>query len=68
MEGVNAVSDIYQTWLRSEGLLATCQDVYDGKFNKPAFSYRYGAVDPDFPDECADADASVSGITFYTGA
>ena len=49
-------------------MLATCQDVYDGKFNKPVFSYRYGAVDPDFPEECADADASVSGVTFYTGA
>lgn len=40
VEGVDAVSDIYQTWLRAEGLLATCQDVYDGNFTKPVFSYR----------------------------
>lgn len=29
---------------------------------------QFGAIDPDFPDECADADASISGISFYTGA
>lgn len=52
---------------RDNGLLANCAAIYRGNFNKPAFQYRFGAVDPDFPDICADADASVSGLTFYTG-
>jgi hypothetical protein len=47
--------------------MSICADLYQGKFDKPVYQYRYGAVDPDFPDFCADADASVSGITFYTG-
>jgi hypothetical protein len=47
--------------------LDTCKAVYQGASQKPAFSYRFGAIDPDFPDECADADASISGISFYTG-
>jgi len=44
-----------------------CADIYRGEFDLPVYQYRYGAVDPDYPDFCADADASVSGITFYTG-
>lgn len=98
VEGRDAVSEIYQNWLRyhlpgssssrhsvvllatdpsptalvwcgcrSQGLLYTCAGTYRGSFNRPAYQYRYGPVDPDFPQACADADASVSGITFYTG-
>jgi hypothetical protein len=52
---------------RAQGLLNTCAATYRGQFNRPAFQYRYGPVDPDFPTACADADASVSGLTFYQG-
>ncbi|KAM3567793.1 hypothetical protein VYU27_010069, partial [Nannochloropsis oceanica] len=67
IEGTNSVSDIFQNFLKMNRL-DTCRDVYAGGSQQPAFTYRFGAVDPDFPTECADADASISGITFYTGA
>merc|ERR1711988_298023 len=66
VEGDDGVSDMYQNYLR-ENRIDICNKVYRGDFNKPLFHYRFGPVDPDFPDYCNDADASTSGMTFYTG-
>jgi len=66
IEGPTAITEIYETWARDNDI-HTCDEIYAGAYDPPSFAYRYGPVDPDFPDICADADASVTGMVLYDG-